>query len=147
MKINSDICNLAIKNVEILHNNIGKFSSYSWIIKGWTISAWAAIFLLNTSPHRIILMYLILALGFIACELIRVIEHVTIEKVLKLERAISMVYLGKDRSLLLHGFSTNLKKISFEEIEYVMKLEKFSLTRFLYGSLLIATIVVQYFLL
>lgn len=145
MKATSDIYNLATKNVEILHANISKLSSYSWVIKGWAITAWAAIFLINTNSHRILLMYLILLLGLIACELIRVIEHVTIEKVLRLERAISMAYLGKEKSLLLHGFSTNLKKITFEEVEYVMKIEKFSVTRFMYGAMLIATVVIHYF--
>jgi hypothetical protein len=147
MKTNDAIYTIALKNVDILQANIGRLGSYSWIVKGWTVTSWSAVFSISASPHKVTLMYSIVAVGFITAETIRVLEHLTIEKAIKLERAISMAILGQTKSLYLHGFSTNLKKVTAEDFVYVMKNEKFSMTRLLFFVLLVCTIIAtKYFI-
>ncbi len=57
-----------------------------------------------------------------------------------------MAMIEKTKSLHLHGFSSNIKNIEFEDFVYVLKREKFSIVRAFFLIALASTFVVaRYF--
>lgn len=147
MRINEHIYTIALKNIDILQANIARLSSYAWLVKGWTITAWSATFGIASITNKSALMYSIVTVGFITAEIIRVLEHLTIERAIKLERAISMAMLGQTKSLYLHGFSSNLKSLGLDDFIYVLKKEKFSITRVFFIIAFLGTaLITKYFL-